>query len=1134
MFKQCLFLYILLSIFTQLNAVNHWIVTQSGKIQAFLDSPFDLRKPDDLLALLDQENRKNDINDLYEELLTRKNAIEKKWLNIEKNSNVGSKVTSEDVDCIAADTLFSDLDLYNNIAINGTERGITITVPKKVNMEKDKVKSSKEYKVPTCMNLTPEKWSESLVNKTNLVLKPEESLRKTFLPMKSLDQFGYYIVKSLRENSTSWVHYNLASFYWRIKGEGDKAIDCLKLAIQFVRGNFQDIPLHNLAGILHQSRHSKEAIQILNSAIQFAPKEPKHYFAMANIYAALRDFNSSVVYYEKLLELDPNNKEAANHRHAVLCYHKLETALTTFQNDLQSILFELHDYHSIQQQWLRLQERLMWETASFDYQYDAVGPEILDAPKKVQRCLKRTTGGKPMISCDFYEKTPEMDKLNLHSLFQIVENEKHKFISHPLNLRLSSIQDDYGKSKPADHMLRVGFPKFPTSMPTKGNQYFDVTGWPRKEECMEWNLPIEEKEDLHLPLFLPPENKGYMLKKALTDELNLPEGSQHELPWYPPVCEGDNIDGEKFLPVSQEKHNFDVEQKPSEFLKKELLKYVSDGAADEHEIGQRIISAMEKRTAPKWVLASLASLYWRVRANIRKALDCLDLAFQNAPKEHTDVVLVSLGSTMYLLGLKEQSLKFASLAFKINYIEPSTNFLLALLHYENNNPLLAMYYLKNTLRVDSNFYDGLGEKLLKIWSCRIKLGVGPKLTRPIQEDKQPHCFQSESKSEFCNAGNDCKTDNIQCFTSERQVVIDSGAIRASEIYEHCKDKTIKSLGEQIMASLAAAETREDEDLPEFNEIKLKDSGNGFYYPHVHHHVHMGLSLGAEHFLQDYNKVGDFYVSLDINDNPGNERRLHIYDKYGTYTLSSKLCQYGNLLGSFKYSQLWEFVKDKMFDISSYLKQPTNKNSKEIAKPQCMQVVNPHMPFGLNELTLKVLALELPNVQDRDLTELLQLVCSSSKLNIRELGTKIAKALAKDETDWQFLMASAIYWITVGNTEEAVVCIRGVVTKVPIGHLDIPLMFLSHLLWNTGLQEESLKIAHLGLKQNPSNILNHFRVAEIYIRLDKYEEAVPYLRASLLLDDRFDVARIRLKAVLCKLLFEDGYLHGGITAKIVDN
>ncbi|KAL1509209.1 hypothetical protein ABEB36_003981 [Hypothenemus hampei] len=979
------------------------------------------------------------------------------------------------------------------------------------------------------MQLTPARWSESLINKTNLAIKPEEALRKTFMPMKSLDHFGYFIVKALKENSTSWVHYNLASFYWRIKGEGDKAIDCLKLAIQFVTGNFQDIPLHNLAGILHQSRHSKEAIQILNSAIRFAPKEPKHYFAMGNIYAAMRDFNNSVMYYEKFLKLQPDNKDAANHRHAVLCYYKLETALTTFQNNLQNILTELHDYHSAQQQWLRLQERLMWETASFDYQFD--GPDLIDAPKNVQRCVKRTTGGKPVISCDFYEKAPEVDKLNLQSLFQIVENEKQKLVvSRNLPKEL-----DVDKIRSTKYPSKMAFPKFPTSMSTKENQYFDVTGWPKKDECVEWRLPVEEREELHIPVFLPPDNKGYLLKKALSEDINLNEGAQHSLPWYPPICEGETINGDKFVPIT-EKHLLDLELKPTEYLKHEFLRYVNSGNADEHEIGQRIITAMGKKTAPKWVLATLASLYWRVRGNVRKTLNCLDMAFQNAPKDHTDVVLVSLGSTVQLLGLQDQSLKFATLAFKINYIEPSTNFLLALLHYENYNPLLAIYYLKNTLRVAPNYYNGLAEKLLKIWSCRIKLGIGPKIVKAAFEEKHNSplpCSPPEPVKPLvlCDTGNiNCKGDDLHCFKSEKRHV-DSEGLKTTDIFEQCKKSSLKNLGQQIMASLMAAETRDEDEI---HEEKLRDMKNGFFYPHVHHHVHMGLSLGGDHFLKEYDKVGDFYVSLDLNDNPDNEQRLHIYDKFGTYTLSDKVCENSNLLNPFKYSQLWDSIKNKLIDIGSYINQPITRSNKENFKPYCMQVLNPHMPYGLNELTLKVLALKLPNAYDRDLTEMLQLICGNQKLNVRELGIKISKALAADETNWQLLMASAIYWIVYGNTEQAVVCIRGAVTKVPITQLDIPLIFLSHLLGNVGLQEEGLKIAHLALNQNPGNLWNHFKVAELYIKLGKFEEAVPYLRATLMIDDKFDAARIRLKAVLCKLLFEDGYNHGSITAKIVED
>lgn len=1112
--------------FAQLFAVNHWIVTQTGKIQAYLESPFDLRRPHDLLALLDQENRRNDINDLHEDLIKRKISIESKWVDIEKNSDIGVKVTSEDVDCLAADKFFSELDLYNNIATNGSERGVQISIPKKINS--DKKSNDKEQLVPLCINFTNIKKSESLVNKTNIAIKPEEALRKTFLPVKSLDHFGNYLVSSLQKNSTSWVHYNLASFYWRIKGEGDKAIDCLKLAIQFVTGNFQDIPLHNLAGILHQSHHSKEATQILNSAIQLAPKQNIHYFAMGNIYASMRDFNKSVMFYDKLLELQPSNKDAANNRHAVLCYYKLEKALTSFQSDLQSILTALHDYHSIQQQWLRLQERLMWEHASFDLHYDTA-PEMLQAPKKIQRCIKKTIGDKPIISCDFYEKSPDVGTLNLQNLYQIVENEKHKLHASNNNFNLNKQE---GKKDSKEKGFDMVYAKFPTTMSTKGNQYFDVTGWPEKEECTQWNLPLEEKDNFNLPVFLPPENKGYQLKQALSEYLGLSEGAQHDLPWYPPVCEGQNVNGEKFIPAA-EKYVLDIEMKGDEYLKAELLRYVNNGKADEHEIGQRIISAMNKKTSPKWVLATLAGLYWRVRGNLRKTLDCLEMAFQRAPKDQTDVVLVSLSSVMNQMGFKDQALKYATLAFKINYVEPSTNFLLALLHYESSNPLLAMYYMKNALRVEPGYYDGLAEKLLKVWACRIKLGSGPKMAKSSPDSKISSCSNRRSFKEGSGFGElpDSEKINFHCPDKEQQHTVDPPITDNDQ--QICGGKyQPMTFGQQIISSLMAAENSDV--LTELSRLeKIKASQSGFRYHQIHHRVQVGLSLGAEHPLREYSKMADFFVSLDINENPDNEQRLNVYDKYGTYTLSPKVCQYANLLAPFQYTQLWEFMKDNIIDISPFVKYPIDKNPKDF-KPYCMQVLNPSMPSGLNELTLKVLGVKILNGPDKELTDLLQLISGNQKSTVRELGIKIAKALSEDETNWELLTASAIYWMTYGNTEQAVVCLRGAITKVPNSHLDIPLSFLSNLLQNLGLHKDALDIANLALNINSEAVWNHYMVAEIYIKVNGYDQAIPFLRSSLQLNDKFDPARIRLKAVLCKLLFEDRPNQGLIKAKIVED
>lgn len=117
----------------------------------------------------------------------------------------------------------------------------------------------------------------------------------------------------------------------------------------------------------------------------------------------------------------------------------------------------------------------------------------------------------------------------------------------------------------------------------------------------------------------------------------------------------------------------------------------------------------------------------------------------------------------------EDAIQFAMLAFKVNYVEPSTNFLLALLQYEKSNPILAMYYMKNALRVDSSYYSGKAEMLLKTWACRIKLGGYEDLRKEkksdLCRDGEREAFNGEGV--VCSAnGEQCKTATIQCVRGE--------------------------------------------------------------------------------------------------------------------------------------------------------------------------------------------------------------------------------------------------------------------------------------------------------------------------------------------------------------------------------
>lgn len=81
------------------------------------------------------------------------------------------------------------------------------------------------------------------------------------------------------------------------------------------------------------------------------------------------------------------------------------------------------------------------------------------------------------------------------------------------------------------------------------------------------------------------------MTKILSDGIGLPNGSEHKLPWYPPVCDDSSAFGEKYV---SERHVLSNEIKSNDFLRNHFTKYVNNGKADEAEIGQRIITALEK------------------------------------------------------------------------------------------------------------------------------------------------------------------------------------------------------------------------------------------------------------------------------------------------------------------------------------------------------------------------------------------------------------------------------------------------------------------------------------------------------------------------------------------------------------
>lgn len=81
------------------------------------------------------------------------------------------------------------------------------------------------------------------------------------------------------------------------------------------------------------------------------------------------------------------------------------------------------------------------------------------------------------------------------------------------------------------------------------------------------------------------------------------------------------------------------------------------------------MSISNQKVAASWVLSILASLYWRIVGKPRLALDCLQLALDDVPKEFRDVPFVSIASIYHKVGLIDDAVRITNEALEINTVE---------------------------------------------------------------------------------------------------------------------------------------------------------------------------------------------------------------------------------------------------------------------------------------------------------------------------------------------------------------------------------------------------------------------------------------------------------------------------------
>lgn len=436
-FKSWKVFAVLFKIFLGISASTHWVVTENGRIQSQIDSAFHMRRPYDLLSLLEQEKRAENIERLYKEMLRRKADIDAEWAGLESATDLETRLYSTDKDCLQAGRPLTDSDLYISVADDGFGReGIILSELSPTDVPEG------TPEIPDCKDAVELEFSMDTFPHLQ-VLSWNITGSAEYLEMITLNERNSrQIAAGLKHNKTSWFLYNLASLFWRTQGDLQRAVDCSKRAVHFSPRRYRDTPLLNLGCILQQARWPAEAAILLHAAIDHAPNKAISHYALGNVYAILGDYNRSIACYDNTLKLKPRWPAAEQNRFAVLCHHKLETSLYQLHRSLQGILAQLHDYHGLQEQWLKHQEELMYQQAPLEVKLQSFQHEPITAllsQRAGDKCLPQIQkDGSAILSCDSQLLAHHLQidiTLSLQLLLKNVESQAQK-ISEQMSRRM--------------------------------------------------------------------------------------------------------------------------------------------------------------------------------------------------------------------------------------------------------------------------------------------------------------------------------------------------------------------------------------------------------------------------------------------------------------------------------------------------------------------------------------------------------------------------------------------------------------------------------------------------------------------------------------------------------------------------
>ncbi|XP_072474543.1 tetratricopeptide repeat protein 17 isoform X4 [Notamacropus eugenii] len=698
------------------SATTHWIVTEDGKIQQQVDSPMNLKHPHDLVILMRQETTVNYLRELEKQLVAQKIHIEE---NEDRDTGLEQRHNKEDPDCIKAKVPLGDLDLYD---------GTYITLESKDVSPEDYIDTESpvppDLKKPDCTKILELPYSihafqhlRGVQERVNLSapLLPKEDPIFTYLSRRlgrSIEDIGHRIHEGLMKNSSSWVLYNLASFYWRIKNVPYQVVECAMRALHFSSRHNKDVALVNLANVLHRAHFSADAAIVVHAALDESDFFTS-YYTLGNIYAMLGEYNHSVLCYDHALQAKPGFEQAIKRKHAVLCQQKLEQKLEAQHRSLQRTLNELKEYQKQHDHYLRQQEVLEKHKLIQEEQILRNIIHETQIAKEAQlgnHQICRLGNQQHSLHCQWDQPV----RYHRGDIFENVDSVQFGEDSSTssmmsVNLDLHENQSDLShSSKPAPVPHSVLWVWGLESDAYRDKQHIL---WPKRTDCAE-SYPAVPPGDELPTYFLPPENRGLRTRTEL--DTGLLGGEVHA-----PDCSsatGLRNSWTPYLEFKELDSHLDLKFKmPDDYARQILLSRINNYTITEEEIGTLLFHAINKPNEPLWFMFNEAGLYWRALGNSTFAIACLQRALDLAPPRHQDIPLVNLANLLMHYGLHHEASKLLLQALAINSSEPLTFLSLGNAYLALKNISGAIQAFRQALNVTTRCLECEGS--LKLVRC---------------------------------------------------------------------------------------------------------------------------------------------------------------------------------------------------------------------------------------------------------------------------------------------------------------------------------------------------------------------------------------------------------------------------------